>query len=105
VYLAVAIKQLAGSKVERVRHLFEQVLKSVPQDKCKLFLYMYADFEESFGLISLSMQVYDRATQELEQGPDLLECFNLYLAKVTQFFGISRSRAVFQRAFKLMNPD
>ena len=64
-YLTKVISRLAGSKVERVRHLFQQVLKDCPPDRCKIFLMMYADFEENFGLLSHAMSIYDRATKEI----------------------------------------
>ena len=99
------IQRLAGSKVERVRHLFQQVLKDCPADKCKIFLMMYADFEENFGLLSHAMAIYDRATKEIAQGPELLQMFNIYIAKATQFYGVSRTREVYERAFERLEPN
>ena len=82
-YLSKVIQRLAGSKVERVRHLFNQLLKDCPKDKSRLFLFMFADFEENFGLLSHAMAIYDRATKEVDQGDELLQVFNLYIAKAT----------------------
>ena len=65
-YLSKVIQRLAGSKVERVRHLFNQVLKDCPRDKSRLFLFMFADYEENFGLLSHAMAIYDRATKEVD---------------------------------------
>lgn len=65
-YLSKVIRRLAGSKVERVRHLFEQVLRDCPKDKSRIFLLMFADFEENFGLLSHAMAIYDRATLEID---------------------------------------
>lgn len=80
-YISTMIQVLGGSKLERVRHVFDQCLKECPQDKLKLFLLMNADFEENFGLISRAMDVYDRATRDLKG--DTLEIWNLYIAKAT----------------------
>ena len=44
---------------------------------------MFADYEENFGLLSHAMSIYDRATKEVDQGPELLHVFNLYIAKAT----------------------
>ena len=48
------------------------MLRDCPPDRCKIFLMMYADFEENFGLLSHAMAIYDRATKEIAQGPELL---------------------------------
>ena len=99
-YLSMVIQRLAGSKVERIRHLFNQVLKDCPKDKSKLFLFMFADFEENFGLLSHAMAIYDRATKEVDQDDELLQVFNLYISKATQFYGVARSREVYERSFE-----
>ena len=103
-YISRVIRRLAGSKVERVRHLFNQALKDCPKDKSRLFLFMFADFEENFGMLSHAMAIYDRATQEVDQGEDLLQVFNLYISKATQFYGIARTREVYERAMERMAP-
>ena len=56
---------MGGSRLERVRHLFRECLKECPEDKKKLILLIYADYEENFGLLSHAMDVYDRATREV----------------------------------------
>ena len=66
---------------------------------------MYADFEENFGLLSHAMSIYDRATKEIGQGQELLEVFDLYIAKATQFYGVSRTREVYERAFERLEPN
>ncbi len=64
---------------------------------------MFADFEENFGLLSRAMAVYDRATKEVDQGEELMQVFNMYIAKATQFYGISRTREVYERALERIN--
>jgi pre-mRNA-splicing factor SYF1 len=61
---------------------------------------MYADFEENFGLTSYAMDVYDRATRDIRE--DTIEVWNLYIAKATQYFGIVRTRQVYEKAIKLL---
>lgn len=67
---------------------------------------MYADFEENFGLINHAMSVYDRASHELESPADKYECLNLQIAKSADFYGLSRTRQLFERCFTLLTgPD
>ncbi len=35
-----------GIGVERARSMFERVLKEAPKDMCKIFYFLYAEFEE-----------------------------------------------------------
>lgn len=52
---------------------------------------MYADFEEHFGLINHAMKIYDRACRELDK-EERFECYNLYVAKAAEFYGVQRTR-------------
>lgn len=61
---------------------------------------MFADFEENFGLLSHAMAIYDRATMEVGEANELLQIFNMYVAKATQFYGVARSREVYERALE-----
>lgn len=75
-YLSSIIERYAEIKVERIRDLFEQVLRTVPQNKGKLFYLMYADYEENFGLVNHAMRIYDRACKDLDK-ENRFELFNL----------------------------
>jgi pre-mRNA-splicing factor SYF1 len=63
---------------------------------------MYADFEENFGLLNHAMEIYDRACKELTENRDRYEVLNLQIAKSADFYGISRTRQLFERAFELL---
>ena len=67
-------------------------------------MLMYADFEENFGLISHAMAIYDRATKEIEEVEDLVKLFDLYISKATQFYGVSRTREIYERALERIKP-
>ena len=66
-YLKSIIQRYADSKVERIRDLFNQVLGKVPPKQAKVFFYMYADYEENFGLLTHAMEIYDRAAKEMSE--------------------------------------
>ena len=67
---------------------------------------MYAEFEENYGLINNAMKIYDRALKDLTDNTIKFQIFNLYLAKITKYFGIIKSRQIFERAFTLLEgPD
>jgi pre-mRNA-splicing factor SYF1 len=78
------------------------VLNRVPPKHAKVFYYMYADFEENFGLLNHAMEIYDRACKELTENRDRYEVLNLQIAKSADFYGISRTRQLFERAFELL---
>ena len=64
---------------------------------------MYAEFEENYGLINHAMQIYDRAVKDIQDPDCKFECFNLHLAKTTQYFGLMSARQLFERAFGLLS--
>lgn len=55
-----------GAKLERARDLFEQALEKCPEKFCKPIFLMYAKLEEEHGLAKRAMDIYDRATQVVE---------------------------------------
>ena len=63
---------------------------------------MYADYEEHFGLVNHAMSIYDRSTRELESPQDRYEALNLQLAKAAEFYGVTRTRQLFERAFDVL---
>jgi len=62
---------------------------------------MYADYEENFGLLNHAMAIYDRACTDLSSVKDKYEVFNLYLSKAAEFYGVGRTRQLFERAFEV----
>lgn len=62
---------------------------------------MYADYEENYGLINHAMEIYDRAVKELDR-EDRFEIYNLYIAKSAEFFGVTKTRQLFERAFEVL---
>lgn len=101
-YLYSIISRYAECKVDRIRDLFEQVLKGVPQKQAKLFFYMYADFEENFGLLNHAMQIYDRASKELTK-EDIYEVLNVSIAMTSEFYGVSRTREMYEKALQRLS--
>ena len=49
------------------------------------------------------MAIYDRALKDMYDSEEKFQIFNLYLAKATRFFGVTRSRQLFERAFTLLS--
>lgn len=100
-YLTKFIARYGGRKLERARELFEQVCKSAPPSYSKVFYIMYADLEEEFGLARHVISVYDRATRAVEE-KDRFAMYSLYISKVTEFFGITRTREIYEKAIQVL---
>ncbi|KIY66119.1 spliceosome complex protein [Cylindrobasidium torrendii FP15055 ss-10] len=103
IYLAKFLKRFGGSKLERARDLFEQALEKCPPKFCKPLFLMYAQMEEDHGLAKRAMNVYDRATQVV-QDEDKFEMFTVYIAKATANYGLPATRAIYERALEVL-PD
>ncbi len=49
----------------------------MPPKYAKVFYYMYADYEENFGLLNHAMIIYDRGCKDLSEPKDRYEMLNL----------------------------
>ena len=103
-YLEQFQARYAGSKLERLRDLFEQAVSKVPVDQAAEFYIMYAKAEEQFGLARHAMAVYDRATRIVPDA-NKLDLYRLYIRKVEEFYGITRTRPVYERAIQELSDD
>ncbi len=61
---------------------------------------MYAEFEEKYGLLNHSIEVYDRMAINVDP-KDKMEAYTLYMAKVAEFLGITKTRAIFEVTYNI----
>jgi pre-mRNA-splicing factor SYF1 len=98
-YLTKFMRRYGGTKLERLRDLFEQAIESAPAKEVTLFYLMYAEAEEKYGLARHVLHIFDRATRHVH-AEDRPFIFNLYIAKATEFFGVTRTREIFEKAIE-----
>lgn len=84
IYLDKFIARYGGSKLERLRDLFEQAVAGVPAEDAPEFYIKYAKAEERFGLARHAVAIYDRATRAVP-AKKRLDMYRLYAKKVSQF--------------------
>ena len=94
------VEKYGAKKLERARDLFEQVLLSCPKDKIRVFYLLYAKMEEEHGLGNHIIEVFERAIRDVpnQQKPEL---FLVYMQKVSDFFGITKMRMLFESGFSI----
>jgi pre-mRNA-splicing factor SYF1 len=102
VYLDRFMGRYGGSKLERLRDLFEQSVAKVPPEDVAEFYLKYAKAEETFGLARHAMAVYDRAARLVPEA-SRLDMYRLYAKKVEVHFGITKTRPVYERAVAELN--
>lgn len=56
---------------------------------------MYAEMEEKYGLITHSIEVYDKMVENLAY-EDKEKGFCVYLSKVSQYLGVTKTRSIFE---------
>jgi pre-mRNA-splicing factor SYF1 len=103
VYLQSFVDRYGGSKLERTRDLFEECCDSIPNDMAKSIFFMYADFEEEYGLPRRAMDIYDRAVDYVVE-QDKYDVYVRYIARAEELFGTIRTRDVYQKALETL-PD
>jgi len=60
----------------------------------KIFYIMYAEFEEEYGLLNHSFEIYDRMVMNTRE-QDKVDAYNIYIAKISQHLGVTKSRPIF----------
>lgn len=103
-YIDKFIARYEGSKLERLRDLFEQAVANVPSEFAAEFYLKYAKAEEEYGLARHAMAVYDRATRAVPED-SRADMYKLYIRKVEQYYGITKTRPVYERAISELNDD
>jgi pre-mRNA-splicing factor SYF1 len=104
-YLHTFMERYGGKKLERIRDLFEQAIKTMPQEAPetkKLFL-LYAKYEEEHGLARRAMEIYQRACAAAPPG-DRFELYIVYIARCALRFGVAKTREIYEAAMKNL-PD
>lgn len=104
VYLDKFMARYEGTKLERLRDLFEQAVAQVPPEDAAEFYVKFAKAEEAFGLARHAMAVYDRATRAVPES-SRLDMYRLYIKKIEQHFGITKTRPAYERAISELNDD
>ncbi|KRZ22752.1 Pre-mRNA-splicing factor SYF1 [Trichinella pseudospiralis] len=108
-YLVRFLKRYAGSKLERARDLFEQCLNNCPPEYATKFYLLYAKLEEEHGLPRNAMNIYQRAIDsvprdEMINVDNMFDCliFNVYIKKATELFGVTSTRAIYEKAIEVL---
>lgn len=100
-YLTKAVDRKIG--IERLRDLFEQALEGCPPKFAKVLYLMYGSLEEERGLARHAMRIYERATRAVSD-ENRFEMFNFYITKSASNFGLTSTRAIYERAIAAL-PD
>lgn len=100
-YLTKFIERYGGTKLERARDMFEQAIDGVPSKYAKPLYLMYAHVEEQHGLARHAMNVYDRACRAVEEA-EKPYMYNIYIARATEFFGVTRTREIYEQAISTL---
>jgi pre-mRNA-splicing factor SYF1 len=100
-YLQKAVDRRLG--MERLRDLFEQAVEGCPPKFAKVLYLMYGALEEERGLARHAMRIYERATRAVSD-EDRADMFNYYITKSASNFGLTSTRAIYERAVAAL-PD
>ena len=101
VYLQEFIARYGERRIERTRDMFEKAISTAPEDRKRIFFLMYADFEETHGLINHAVEIYDRMVEELAY-KEKLQAYDLYAAKVAGLLGVTKTRRIFEKAIEVL---
>lgn len=102
-YFSKFIARYKGSKMERLRDLFEQALVNCPAKQAKTLYFKYAQCEEEFGLARHALRILGEAARKVAV-EDLFEVYSVHIAKAAAFFGLAATRGIYEEALRHL-PD
>jgi len=98
------IARYGGSKLERLRDLFEQCIEGMPQKFAKAIYLLYAKLEENHGLARRAIKIYERATEAVLP-EERYELYNIYIKQVATMKGVTATREIFEKAIEVLPDD
>jgi len=100
-YLADFELRYSGSKMERLRELYERCLEKCPPEHSSAFFVPYANLEEKYGLAKRALLVYERAATTVPDA-EKLAAYQLYIDKAEAFFGATKTRVIYEAAIEAL---
>jgi pre-mRNA-splicing factor SYF1 len=98
-YLEKFMARYGGTKLERLRDLFEQSVAKVPEADAVEFFIKYSKAEQQHGSARHAMAVLERATKKVP-ADQKLDMIRLYAKKVEQLFGATKTRPIYENAIR-----
>jgi pre-mRNA-splicing factor SYF1 len=65
---------------------------------------MYSELEEKDGLLNHAIEILDRMVANVPDGQKV-DAYNLYIAKVANYLGITKTRPIFESAVENLKGD
>jgi pre-mRNA-splicing factor SYF1 len=96
-YLEAFQSRYGGSKVGRMRELFDRCLESCPAECSAEFFILNGAFEEEYGLTKRALGVYERLCTFVPPD-DKFEAYKIYICKTMKYLGATASRPIFEQA-------
>lgn len=69
-----------------------------------VYYVMYADYEEHFGLLNHAMEIYHKMIEDVDYGHKKF-AYKLYIAKISEHMGITKTRSVYEKALNSLFDD
>eukprot|EP00747_Dinoflagellata_sp_TGD_P158582 gnl/TRDRNA2_/TRDRNA2_177822_c0_seq1.p1 gnl/TRDRNA2_/TRDRNA2_177822_c0~~gnl/TRDRNA2_/TRDRNA2_177822_c0_seq1.p1 ORF type:complete len:728 (-),score=-27.74 gnl/TRDRNA2_/TRDRNA2_177822_c0_seq1:101-2284(-) len=102
-YLEQYTASFRSKGVEKIRNLYDRVIKKACSEHCKLFYLKYAEFEERYGTLKRALHIYKMAARAvpMEQRKAINE---LHARKAREFFSAAKVREVYETAIDAEEP-
>ncbi len=103
-YLNAFLKRYGGTKIHRMRELFDRCLESCPPEDSSQFFILYGKFEEDFGLTKRALGVYERMCTVVPP-EEKFTSYQLYIAKTIKYLGITATRPIYESAISALEDN
>ena len=104
VYITKFIDRYKGKKIERIRDMYNEIIKQCPKDKIKIFYYIFAYYEEEYGSFNHCINILDKGANDVPQNEKPF-IFSVLISKTAKYFGITKTRNFFNKAMDILDKD
>jgi pre-mRNA-splicing factor SYF1 len=84
--------------------MYIQITENCPKNKIKIFYYMFSNYEEKYGLLNHAINILLNATENVEK-EEKGEVFSVLISKTAKYFGITKTRNIFNKALDVLDSE
>eukprot|EP00835_Amoeboradix_gromovi_P003781 NODE_263_length_12530_cov_0.434881.p2 type:complete len:665 gc:universal NODE_263_length_12530_cov_0.434881:4206-2212(-) len=103
-YLPLLVEMYKESKVERIRHCFDQCISLVEKGKVLKFINWYAMYELEYGTVRKAINVY-KLGATLVNKSDKLNLYREFIKKTRQYYDADSTRQAYTTAIEDLLDD
>jgi len=103
-YLESFQNRYGGTKISRMRELFDRCLEACPPETAAEFFLLNGAFEEEYGLTKRALRVYERMCTVVQSDEKFI-AYKIFIIKTIKYLGTTASRPLYEQAIAALEDN